>query len=461
MIRQASLRAGTVAACIAVALTAVTGRCPGEEQPAASPVLAETITLGEAMAHAINHNPQLAAAVAGVAGAEAAVSAASASGRPTFTLQGGAQAQSPIQQINIQLPGFERSVAITTPESARASLNVTWPLWTGGRVSAATAVSRAQADAAEGDLQQATEQLLYLVAASYYGVLSAQQRLAAADAGVTAAAETLRTVSRARSAGTATGADVANAEAGLKRAEQEAVAARNSLDNARARLALHMGLGPAQSVSPISDAVDIKQPAGDDEAVEIALRTRPELIALGYRIDSARAAVELARADRNPTLAAVGAYQIQTPTDVQASHSEFIGVQFSWPVFSHPRSDANQRQAGAAVEQLSHTLNDLERTIAVQVAEARRALDDARASVAASEQASLAATQVHRRAQAAYAAGTLTRQELTGAEAALAEAQARHQQALYGLSIAAVTYARALGVLRQTFLAPSEEASRP
>lgn len=461
MIKQTSLRAGAVAACIAVALTAATGRCRGEEQPAASPELAQAITLGEAMAYAINHNPQLAAAVAGVAGAEAAVSVASASGRPTFTLQGGAQAQSPIQQINIQLPGFERSVAITTPESARAGLNVTWPLWTGGRVSAATAVSRAQADAAEGDLQQATEQLLYLVAASYYGVLSAQQELAAAQAGVTGAAETLRTSTQARSAGTATGAEVANAQAGLERAEQQAAAARNGLDNARGRLALHMGIDPAESVSPIADAVDIKQPAGDDEAIEIALRTRPELIALEHRIDSARAAIELARADRNPTVAAVGAYQLQTPTDVQASHSEFIGVQFSWPVFSHPRSDANQRQAGAAVTQLSHTLNDLERTIAVQVGEARRALDDAREAVAAAEETSLAATQVHRRAQAAYAAGTLTRQELSGAETALAEAQARHHQALYGLSTAAVTYARALGVLRQTFLAPSEEGSRP
>ena len=461
MIRQASLRAGTVAACIAVALTAVTGRCPGEEQPAASPVLAETITLGEAMACAINHNPQLAAAVAGVAGAEAAVSAASASGRPAFTLQGGAQAQSPIQQINIQLPGFERSVAITTPESARASLNVTWPLWTGGRVSAATAISRAQADATEGDLQQATEQLLYLVAASYYGVLSAQQELAAAEAAVTGAAETLRTATRACGAGTATGAEVANAEAALKRAEQQATAARNSLDNARGRLALHMGIDLAQPVTPIADAVDIKQPVGHDEAVEIALRTRPELIALGYRIDSARAAIELARADRNPTVAAVGGYQVQTPTDVQASHSEFIGIQFSWPVFSHPRSDANQRQAAAAVEQLSHTLSDLERTISVQVGEARRALEDAREAVAAAEETSLAATQVHRRATAAYDAGTLTGQELTIAETRRAEAHARHQRALYGLSIAAVTYARALGVLRQTFLVPSEEGSRP
>ena len=453
------LTAGAVAACIALAL-ASGGWCAAEDRPAAAPELADAITLGEAMAYAINHNPQLAAAVAGVAGAEAAASAASATARPTFTLQGGAQAQSPIQQINIQLPGFERSVAITTPESARASLNVTWPLWTGGRVSAATAVSRAQANAAEGDLQQATEQLLYLVAASYYAVLSAQQQLAAAEAGVTAAAETLRTASSARGAGTASRRGGCQCGGGPRTPRARATAPQRPW-TMPAGARLHMGIAPEQPVVPVADAVDIKQPAGDDEAIEIALRTRPELIALGHRIDSARAAVELARTDRNPTVAAVGAYQVQTPTDVQASHSEFIGIQFSWPVFSHPRADANQRQARAGVEQLSRTREDLERTIAVQVAEARRGLDDSRECVAAAEQASLAATQVHRRAQAAYAAGTLTRQELTGAETALAEAQARHQQALYGLSIAAVTYARALGVLRQTFLVPSEEGSRP
>ena len=77
-----ALKAGAVAACIGLALVAVAGRCTADVPPAASPEFAQATTLGEAMAYAINHNPQLAAAVAGVAGAEAAVSAASASGSP-------------------------------------------------------------------------------------------------------------------------------------------------------------------------------------------------------------------------------------------------------------------------------------------------------------------------------------------------------------------------------------------
>lgn len=458
--KQVRLGAAGIAVCVSLLLPPAGGSEVAAGGPAPTDGFSQSMTLGEAMAHAINHNPQLAAAVAAVTGAEAAVASASAIGRPSFTLQGGAQAQSPIQQINIQLPGFERSVAITTPESARAGLNVIWPLWTGGRASAATAVSRSQADAAEGNLQQATEQLLYLVAAGYYGVLNAEQELIASEATVTGAAEALRTVTAARAAGTATGADVAAAEATLKRAEQQAVAARNDLHDARAHLSLYVGVDVERPISPVPDAVDIKQPADHDEAVEIALRTRPELIALGHRIDSARAAIDLARAERNPTVAAVGSYQVQTTTDVQASHSEFVGIQFTWPVLSHPGSEADERQAGAAVEQLGYTLADLERTIRVQVGEGRRALDDAREIVAAAEQVCLAATQVHRRAEAAYTAGTFTRQELTSSETRLAEARARHQQALYGLSIAAVTYARALGIMRQTFLVPSEEGSR-
>ena len=65
-------------------------------------------------------------------------------------------------------------MSITRADNAAVNLGVVWPLWTGGRVRAAVGAARARTDAAEADLQQSVEQLLYEVGVAYYGVLRAR-----------------------------------------------------------------------------------------------------------------------------------------------------------------------------------------------------------------------------------------------------------------------------------------------
>jgi len=190
------------------------------------------------------------------------------------------------------------------------------------------------------------------------------------------------------------------------------------------------------------------------------LATRPELLALAHRRKSAQAAIQVARAERNPTLAAAAEAAVQTTTDVMESHAEFVGLAFTWPILNYAAPRARERRAKATAREFEQTRADLEALVALQVAESARRVLDARERVASADETLAAAEAAAREARVARQAGTATRQALATAESALEQARARHRQAEYGLSAALLGRARALGVVRGLFLAPTEEAAR-
>ncbi|MFQ5808275.1 MAG: TolC family protein, partial [Armatimonadota bacterium] len=331
-------------------------------------------------------------------------------------------------------------------------------LWTGGRVSAATGAARAQVDAAEADLQQATEQLLYEVALAYYGVLRARSAEAEAESALRRAEEDHRTAQVHRDVGTATVASVSRAAAARRQAQQASRAAGNAVADAEQRFNRLLGRPLDEGVRLVDEPVVVEPPREGEDAVSIALGTRPELLALDHRREAGEAAIAQARAERRPTVSTVAEAAVQTTTDVMEGHSEFIGLEFAWPILNHPASRARERGARAGVRELEQTKADLEAVIALQVAESARRVMDARERAAAAQEGLTAAEATAREARVARRAGTAARQALIAAESALEQARARQGQAAYGLSAALLGRARALGVMRGMFLVRAEEA---
>jgi outer membrane protein TolC len=431
-------------------LGATTGVAPAQE--------AAPMTLPEAVAWAVDHNPKLAAATARIERAQAKVLAARAPAQPVFKLSGSGRLQNPVQQITIPGPDA-RTVNITRSDFATVSLGVVWPLWGGGRVEAATGAARAQVDAAEADLQQATEQLIYEVGIAYFRAQSSRSALVEAQAGLTDAEEGLRTARVRHEAGTVTLADVTQAEAVHRRAEQLVATAHNAAIDADQAFNALLARPLGETVALAEAAVDFECPAEPADAQAVALAVRPELLALSSRQEAARHAIAQARAERKPGVAVGAEVAWQTPSDVMPSHTEYIGLGFSWPILSHPASRASERQARATVEELGSLRRDLERAIALQVSESGRRLADAGEAIAAADEALRAATDGARQAEAAYGAGTITRQQLTAAQSALSQAREKRAQAGFALSAAKFSRARALGLLRSLVLIPAQEVT--
>lgn len=439
-----SLARGHVAAA---ALSLCAGMALAQEPP--------TMSLAEALAYALDHNPNIAAAIARTRRASADVSLARSGAEPVVTVRGSGRWQGPLQEIHIPFPPPGHTIAINRAVQASVSAGVVWPLWTGGRVKAATDAARAQVNAEEADLQQATEQLLYEVGRAYYRVLGARRARAAAGAAARRAAEDLRTAQATRAAGALTGAGLAAARAAYRQAGQAVVAAANALADAEEHFNRLLGRELGQPVQLLGEPVALERVPQGEEARQVALATRPELLALAHRREAAQATIAQARAERRPTVSAVAEAMRMTPTDVIEGHQEFVGLEFSWPILnSAPR--ARERGARAAVQELDDIERDLKGLIAFQAAESGRRVADAREAAAAAEEALQAAQTAANEARASYQAGAATRRQLVSAEAALDEASARRAQADYQLSAALLSQARALGLMRALFLTPSE-----
>ena len=416
-------------------------------------------SLPDALAYALNHNLQMSACVARIERARADVSAAKSTAQPEFALRASARLQAPLQEFAIPI-GDGSTISITRALQGSVSAGVVWPVWTGGRVAAATGAARAQLDATEADLQQAAEQLLYEVAVGYYRVLIARSAVAAAESEVRRAAQSLHAANTQRAAGTVTAARVSAATAEHRRAQEGLKTAQNALLDAEQGLNRLLGRGLDSDVRLVDEPLTLDAPQEGDEAVRIALTTRPELLALDHRVEAAQKTIAQARAERQPTISTVAEAALQTTTSVAKEHSEFIGLQFSWPILNHSGSRARQRGARAGVEELEQTKADLESVVGLQVAESARRVSDAREGLAAAEEALRAAEAAARETRVGRQAGTVTGQSLVAAESALEQAHARHRQAEYGLSTALLGRARALGLMRGMFLTPEQGAGR-
>ncbi len=415
-----------------------------------------TLSLREALAWALEHNPTLEEAAAAVRGARAGVQVARAETKPSFVLSGLARKQGPVQSINIPVGPGER-IKIIRPEQANMTLAIAWPLWTGGRTKAARQGARANLRAEEANLHQAAEQVLYETGMAYFAVLSAEALVRVADAGLENAHEVLRTTEAQQQAGTARDAEVLSARQEVQQATERAAQARTALADAREQFNRLLGRAPETPVVLVAEPLEFKGEArpeaiGQSEARAIARRRRPEPAALAQRQAGAQAAIAAARAERRPSVSLVAQGAWQTKTDVGHPHSEAIGLQFTWPVLEHSRADALEQQARADRDRLAATHSDLLRVIELQAAQATRGLVVHAEHVATTERARAAAAEAQRVAQAAYDAGTVRRMELAQARYRARAAEAAARVARWQDSQGKLQWARALGLMRDLFL---------
>jgi outer membrane protein TolC len=137
--------------------------------------------------------------------------AAASASRPTLAVSSGFDVARPNPHI------FPRQGAWR--DSWDASINLTWPIWDGGRRTAAVAEAAAQVSAAGARLREFDRLVASEVRRRLVEADSSRAAIAAAEDGVVSAAEARRVVGERYNAGVATSTDVLDAEVALLQAE--------------------------------------------------------------------------------------------------------------------------------------------------------------------------------------------------------------------------------------------------
>ena len=267
---------------------------------------------------------------------------------------------------------------------------------------------------------------------AFLGILELTELVAAAERREKRFRALAEGLPRRLEAGLITIATASSIRAEIASARADRVEREASLGSARIRFASLVGERAEPCSGQMAAGVALISPLAADENVTQAIDTAPSVLAADARIDAARADIDVARRIQRPEISvqAVGAYQYDRLFD-RWTAARRVGLDVSMPLFGGgsyggERDEALARLAGAQAE-ADRERRDLAEQLRASLAraDAFAALADARED----EVGALAAEVAAVRRQ--FDEGLRPYQEYELAEAALAGAEAEAIQAQY------------------------------
>lgn len=214
--------------------------------------------------------------------------------------------------------------------------------------------------------EQAEQDLLLRVAQAYFGVIVAQDVIAASDAEVHALEEQLGQVTRGFALGTHSVTDIDETKSRLGLSRSQRVAAKNDLESKRADLEKVTGQTLTQLAVLQASVIPSEPKPMDGRAWMDQARTNHPLVrAQRAALAAAQSGIKKNRAEYSPTLDLVASYgsnyasnSLTTPSDYSTrANSRQVGLQLNIPIFAGGATNskvveavANRNKAQAELE---------------------------------------------------------------------------------------------------------------
>jgi outer membrane protein len=425
---------------VAVLVVALLGGIPvalAQQPPPVPPqVVGRVLTLDEAVAIALEHQPNIQARLSDYAAAAYRVD----------------QALSPLlPQVTAGITAARTQSASTTAtgpairsfdDSTLARVSVSQLLFDFGKTFADTAVARRLADVASEDVELQRQLITLAVKESYTNINFAQRLIAVQQQALERAELNLRSARGFFEVGTRPKSDVARAEVDVANARVDLIRARNAERNARVALNTAMGI-PANTPTQIQDNL-VYEPVTLDPAQLLgeAYRQRPESRQARLQVEAADARARRAFRDFFPDISASGYYG-GTRADLQEVWE--VGLGLSWSLFDGGNRVARYRETRVLLDAAQARVRATELDISREVEQAQINVSEANERIQAAKTAVESALENFRLAQGRFDAGVGTILELTDAQLALTQTQNAETQALADYRIALARLQRAVG----------------
>ena len=435
-------------------LVLVSGAAAGS--PAADePSTVTRLTLAEALDRARAHSARLAQLAALETAAKAGLSGARASRLPQVDVAAGYTRLSSVPELVLVVPGpppIRETVFPDIQDTYRAHAGLVQPLYAGGRIGAGMDVADRQQVAAGHDLQAGVQDLVLETTAAYWSLVTARETARVLTQSLASFEAHLKDSRNRVDVGMSARSDVLAVQVERDRAELGRLQAENNFAIANEEMLRLVGLPAGTRVDPADEAPAGPSPAGEPDAlVSLALRSRPELVALRARAEAALAAVRVARAPALPQVGLSAGYDYARPNNRilplvdEWKDSWSVGVNVSLTAFDGGRTKAATAQASAQAEALRHQAEDLERRVRVEVKSRLLDLATAAAALAVADRALEAAQEGERVERDRYHEGVSASSDLLDAETRGLRAAVDRTSATASLSLARARLDRAVG----------------
>ena len=317
-------------------------------------------TLPDALVETYNTNPQILAERANLRAVDENVPQALAGWRPVVQFTGSAG----LERLENTPPAPPQAPAEESLHPKTLDLNVTQPVYQGGRTVALTAAAEQQVEA-ERARNAATESTTFFsVIQAYFDVLRDQSVVQLNINNEQVLRRQLEATNDQFHVGSVTRTDVAQAEARLAAARASRQTAEGTLAQSRSNFQRFVGHPPENLTQPDLHPV---LPATRTEALAFASTKNPNVIAALFSEDSARSTVTATRAQLLPSVNLVGDINRaqQVITDGRETTTGSIVARVTMPLYEGGQIYSQTRQAQEKLAQ-SIGLTDDARRAAVQ-----------------------------------------------------------------------------------------------
>jgi len=311
--------------------------------------------------------------------------------------------------------------------------------------------ARANVSAANADVATVAEQAATNAALIYVRSIRGDAALQARIADSALASDLLQIARDQLSAGVGVALDVTRAQSQLATSRSQIIIARNDRD--RAQLELRRALNiPLDSPLELTDSLgaSLAAPAAaEQEAIDLAMRTRPDIRAADAQLSAAQQQISAIKATRLPT---IGVFGNDGPTGLGFNHllnTYAYGVQVTWPVFEGHRREGQVQEQEAVTRDIDVRRRDLMQQVAVDVRGAMLDLNSAREQVSAARERQSLAEQEVTQARDRFRAGVAGNADVITALSSLNSARTAVIDALTAYQNARLSLARAEGTVSQ------------
>jgi TolC family type I secretion outer membrane protein len=330
-------------------------------------------TLDQALANAYNNNPTLQAARAQLRQVDEQVPQALSNWRPTVDIQGSVGEE--WESDNAKALGT--SSATREPKSAQ--LNVTQPIYRGGRTVAQRDQAENLVSAGRAQLTNVEQQVLLQAVTAYVDVLRDARVLDLTKNNEQVIAEQLKATRERFDVGEVTKTDVSQAESRLARAVADRIQAQGNLTSSRAVYRQVIGMAPGKLEVP-----DLPGglPTGEEET--IALSENTPIVAEAVFVErAARDGTDVVFGELLPTISLIG--QVGGDEDItrQNTRSATAGIfaQVTIPLYQAGGVESRVRESKQLTAQRRQELDEARRQATQDATTAWQALETALAQI--------------------------------------------------------------------------------
>ena len=230
--------------------------------------------------------------------------------------------------------------------------------------------ARATATAYGADATNVADLAASAGAVAYLRVLRAEAAVRARSADSLLSQDLVGIAQDQLSSGVGIGLDVTRARSQAAATRAQLIAARAERDRSRLDLQRALGLSLDQPVT-LTDSLGLTASAlpvpTERDAIDNALRSRPDLAAIAAQLQAQRRAVSAVRAERYPTVAAFADQGVTGISLDRLLNTYTWGVQVSIPIFEGFRHEGRATEQSAALREFEVRERDLRQQVAIDV----------------------------------------------------------------------------------------------